>query len=271
MNLFYRDTGSGIPVLIMHGLFGCADNWNLMAKKISSENYRVITVDLRNHGLSPHHEEWDYHCMAEDVKELCEKLNLKKVIFIGHSMGGKVAMYLSAICSHLIKAMVVVDIAPRYYPPHHHEILEALLSVNLPFLTNRNEAADILSNRIHEAGVVQFLLKNLYRKDDNGQAIFAWRMNLATIVKNISVVGAPSPFPSEKENQIYPVLFIRGEVSDYIVDKDRIDILSRYPAAEIITIMGAGHWVQAEKPEEFFTCLLEWLRRKDLVLKEQAS
>ncbi len=271
MNLFYRETGTGMPVLIMHGLFGCADNWNLMAKKIASQSYRVITVDLRNHGLSPHHEEWDYHCMAEDVIELCEKLQLKKIIFIGHSMGGKVAMYLSAICSHLIRALVVVDIAPRYYPPHHHEILESLLNVNLPSLTSRNEAADILSQKIQDPGVVQFLLKNLYRKEENGHSVFAWRMNLETIIKNISEVGASSPLPSEKENQAYPVLFIRGEASGYIGVHDCQEINSRYSDAEIITIRGAGHWVQAEKPEEFFNCLLDWFLRKELTLREQAS
>ena len=264
MNLFYRESGEGTPLLILHGLFGCADNWNQMAKKLSA-HVRVITLDLRNHGLSPHSEEWDYHSMAADVVEVCEKLDLQQVVILGHSMGGKVAMYLAALAPQLLRGMVVVDIAPRYYPPHHHEVLQALWESDPSEALSRKTVEEALRKTLKEEAVVQFLLKNLYWKEMGEEKKLAWRMNLETITTNIAEVGAASPLPPKDFTLHCPVLFVKGSLSDYINEKDESDILNRYPGAEIISIEKAGHWVQAEQPESFYTCIVQWMQNNRLL------
>jgi pimeloyl-ACP methyl ester carboxylesterase len=255
MELFFRREGAGVPVYILHGLFGCADNWSQISKRLS-DCADVVVVDLRNHGRSPHSEEWDYHCMAEDVVELMDRLHHKQAIVVGHSMGGKVAMHLSLLHPNRMLGMMVVDIAPRYYTPHHQQVLDALWSVDFSKHKSRKDCEQVLENLIVDAGTRQFLLKNLFWETlSDGSLQLAWKMNLPVITRHIEEVGQASPKPHSSEVERIPVLFVRGAKSNYINSEDIIQIKEYYPNSKLETIEDAGHWVQAEQPEAFLACL----------------
>ena len=254
MNLFFRKTGSGKPLIILHGLFGLSDNWATLAKKWS-EFFTVYAVDLRNHGQSPHSDQWKYWIMAEDVLELIETEKLEDVILLGHSMGGKVAMHLTLDSPEKISKLIAIDIGPKKYPIANEDVVKALLKVNLQKISSRKEVEDILAKNISDNGTVQFLLKNLYWLDasENGEKKLAWRFNLPVIAKNLEVVSAATnePAPSDVET-----LFIRGEKSDYILKEDEAEIKAVFPRSKIETIKGAGHWVHADKPEEVYNAVM---------------
>lgn len=258
MKLYFRKAGEGKPLLILHGLFGSADNWNTLAKKFS-EKYLVYAIDLRNHGLSPQSEDWNYKIMARDVLELINAEGLTKVNIIGHSMGGKVAMNLAFNYPELIDNLIVVDIAPRYYPPHHQEVIEAILAVDLKNSNSRKDAEITLRNKINNEAVVQFLSKNLYWKDSEDKKNLAWRMNVEVIAKKIEEVGQENILPMNDEAKNIKTTFIKGELSNYIKADDEILIKETFNAVNIIEIKNAGHWVQAEKPEEFYKTICEIL------------
>lgn len=254
MKLFYRKFGEGQPLIILHGLFGQSDNWNSLARQFSELGNAVYTVDLRNHGLSPHSEEWTYQSMSDDVLELITDLELKDVILIGHSMGGKVAMQFAMNSPELLKKLIVVDIAPKYYPPHHGDILKALNAVDFNVVKNRKDAEAILSEYISDLGTKQFLLKNIYWKEDG---LLAWRFNLDVITRKIETVGQETPNYSTCKA---PTLFIKGERSNYILESDLQHINDLFPFSQIKTIDGAGHWVHAEKPLDFFETVTTFIK-----------
>ena len=248
--LHYFDQGQGRPLVILHGLFGTLDNWQTLARRWATEaGLRVVSVDLRNHGRSFHSPEHSYALMAQDVLDLFDHLQLgPDTTLLGHSMGGKVAMRLALDHPERLARLIVVDIAPRFSDMgHQDDILAGLHAVNLAALTNRQEADAALAPHIHNMGTRQFLLKNLYRKDDNS---FAWRINLAVLAAELAAIGeattGPHPFPK-------PALFIRGGQSDYITPDDKLHgIPALFPNSEVATVVDAGHWVHAEKPEEVF-------------------
>lgn len=246
MKLFYRKYGQGKPLLILHGLFGQSDNWNMLAKQFAEKGFEVYALDLRNHGLSPHSAVWDYNVMSEDLKELITDLNLNKVVLLGHSMGGKVAMTFAFNYPELLEKLIVVDIGPKYYPPHHQDVLRALTAVNFNTIKTRKEAEAVLSDFISDYGTKQFLLKNIYWKNDD---TMAWRFNLNVIEKNIDTVGVAT---FSDQSCSLPTLFIRGENSRYILDADLADIHEQFPISTLTTIAKAGHWVHAEQPNAFF-------------------
>ena len=242
------DAASGAPIVILHGLFGLADNWLGIAKALSLTN-PVHLLDLRNHGRSPHNPVFNYAAMGDDLDEFMQGQDLNGAVLIGHSMGGKVAMHYACLHPDRLNRLVVIDIAPRYYPVHHRVILDALLGVDLAALQNRQQADEQLARHIAETDVRQFLLKNLYRTDGG---TFAWRFDLATINGQIENVGEvlPNGFVFHK-----PTQFIRGELSHYIKDADMELILRQFPEARLETVAGAGHWVHAEKPAELLALL----------------
>ncbi len=253
MELFYRELGSGKPMVILHGLFGFSDNWHTHAKKLS-EYYRVILVDLRNHGHSPWSEEFSYQLMVDDLKELISKLDLSDVILLGHSMGGKVAMHFAQQYPDFLEKIIVVDMGIKEYPLHHQHILKAFDSIDLGSISARSEAEKILSSFISSNGVVQFLLKNLYWKD---KGKLAWRVNFKVLSDSMDEILSALPY----KEVLLPTLFIRGALSDYILDSDIEEIENYFPDSQFVTIDNAGHWVHAEAPDEFADTVLGFCLR----------
>jgi len=242
--------------VILHGLFGSSDNWVSIARKFASK-YRVILVDLRNHGRSPHHQDWNYMLMANDVDMMLQTLGLTEVYLMGHSMGGKTAMTFAAANPETVMKLIVVDIAPRYYPVHHRTILDALTAIPLDKLKSRDEAEEMLARHISDEGIKQFLLKNLYR---NHRHTFSWRFNLPVINQQIEVVSQAT-YPEEQVE--IPTLFIRGVNSDYITDDDIMDIRQYYSDVRVETIGNAGHWLHAEQPEAFVSTVISFLENRE--------
>lgn len=252
MKLNLQIHGEGEPLIIMHGLFGTLENWGSQIKAFA-EHFKVYAVDMRNHGRSPHSDEISYPLMAADILELMDDQGLEKAHILGHSMGGKAAMQLALNHPERIDKLIVVDIAPVQYPHHHTDVFKGLNSVPLASLKSRGEADQLLSQHIDEPSVRQFLLKNLYR---NEQKQFAWRMNLPALEQCYDAISLPP------EGQAYqaPMLFIKGEQSDYITPDYRDAVLSLFPKASYKVIQGTGHWPHAEKPAVFTSLVLKYLQ-----------
>lgn len=240
-------------MIILHGIFGSSDNW-LTQAKLLSEHYHVFLVDQRNHGQSPHSDEFSYQAMVADLLEFIDEHRLENPIVIGHSMGGKVAMNFAVAHPDKLEKLIVVDIAPRPYNLEHYVIMDGLKSVAIQSISSRNEADAALVPYVPEPDVRQFLLKNLQRKPEGG---FAWKINLPAIDKNLSNIGLDLQFEGIFEK---PTLFIRGGRSKYVRDKDMARILEVFPLA-IMETLDTGHWVQAEQPREFVEVVSRWLNK----------
>lgn len=240
-------------MLILHGVFGSSDNWLTISKHIASSEYTVYLIDQRNHGRSPHFDRLDYPSMAGDLREFIEEEHILDPILVGHSMGGKTVMEYVVRWPEEVRKLVVVDIAPKAYPVHHTRLLEGLSSISLAGLSGRQEADEILSGYEPSTGVRQFLLKNLFKNADHS---FEWRFNLPVLKRDMPLIG--QAITSGQPLRL-PVLFIRGAKSDYILDSDWPAIRKMFPEATLVTIPGAGHWVQAEQPALFLKALSEWL------------
>lgn len=254
MQLHYRKYGQGQAVIILHGLFGSGDNWNTIAKKLSENNLLVYAVDLRNHGLSPHHPEMNLELMAKDVKELIDTENINFPIMTGHSMGGKVAMYFDYLFPDTLKKLIVVDIAPKKYPPGHTDVFQALNAVDFNVVKTRKDVEIILRKHLHDESVIQFLLKNVYWEKNNQ---LNWRFNLSAIQNHYEEILKEIPL----YNSTTPALFIRGEKSTYISDDDMQNIKQRYLNTELITISDAGHWIHAEQPQKFLNTIIKFIEK----------
>lgn len=255
MKLHSTILGEGTPFLILHGFMGMSDNWKTLGNQFSEEGFQVHLIDQRNHGRSPHSEESNYTEMAKDVKEYCETHQLKNAVLLGHSMGGKTAMFASCLFPNLFSKVIVVDIAPKYYPPHHEKLLEGLKKVDEAELSSRSDAEDLLEKYEKEKSVRLFLLKNLYWKTKEKLAV---RLNLKVLMEKIDFLGEalPSDYKFNK-----PTLFIKGANSKYIAEEDKALIKKHFPESEIETIQGAGHWVHAEKRKEFYKIVLSFLQK----------
>lgn len=260
MKLYSKIIGEGQPLLILHGLFGMSDNWKTFGKRCADEHgYQVHLIDQRNHGRSEHTDSFSYALMAEDIKEYCETHQLENVVLLGHSMGGKTSMHFAVNYPALLQALVVVDIAPKTYPPHHQTILEGLTALNVTKLTSRREADEKLAAYIDELSVRQFLLKNLYWKEVDGEKELVLRMNFPVIKANIETVGQAI---SDEETYEGQTLFIKGAESGYIEDNDRMLLKRHFPKSQLVTIKNAGHWVHAEQAEEFYQVVTNFLNEK---------
>jgi esterase len=251
MKLYYQTIGTGQPLIILHGLFGSSDNWRAIAKQLAT-HAQVITVDLRNHGRSPHSPEQTYALMVEDLVELFDRLKLGKADIIGHSMGGKLAMAFSLHYPQRLRKLVVVDIAPRQYDDEHSTIFRALLALDLSLYASRNEVDDALKIVMPNKAVRQFLLMNLA---SNGEQL-CWRINLQGLYDNYSQLLAAV---CEDETIMIPSCFIRGGQSDYVGYKDVDLIRTCFSYAEVESIKQAGHWVHADAPQQFLTKITEFL------------
>ncbi len=257
MQLFYREINEtpqadATPLLILHGFLGSCDNWLTVSKQIA-QRFRVFLIDLRNHGRSEWAEEHNYTVMANDLKEFIDTHQLHQPIIMGHSMGGKTAMQFAAMYPDALQKLVVVDISLRKNIGNHQYILAALQAIDLPTLPSRNEADATIAQYEPDMGVRQFLLKNLYRDDQNQ---FAWRMNLKGLVENYENILAAVEFSKPFQK---PTLFIRGEKSDYVLDAELYSLQVQFPNFTLKTVKNAGHWVQAEQPQAFLDALMTWV------------
>ncbi len=252
MKLSFRTLGNDDPLIIMHGVFGSSDNWQTLGK-VFSEQFKVYLVDMRNHGNSPHSDEFDYDVMVKDVIELMDDEGISKSHIIGHSMGGKVAMHLATQHADRVEKLIVVDIAPKHYPPHHQQIFEGFHSVDFTNLQNRKDADDQMAKVISNFGVRQFILKNLDRRKDGS---FGWKLNIKAIEHAIENVGEGIEGDVSFDGD---TLFIAGGKSDYITEEDHDLIRAFFPNALIATLKDAGHWVHAEKPEELGEAVIKFL------------
>jgi hypothetical protein len=252
--LHSRIEGQGKPLLIIHGFLGMSDNWKTFGALYAVEGFQVHLLDLRNHGKSFHSDDFSYEIMAQDVLEHCQAHQLKKVSIIGHSMGGKVAMLLATIHPELIDKLIVADIGPKYYAPHHQDILAGLNAVDFSTKPDRAQVEEMLYPYIPDFGTRQFLMKSLYWIEP-GQ--LAYRFNLPVFNAKIEVIGTALPEEAHFEN---PTLFMRGGNSNYILDSDLTEIKKHFPNFELATIPNVGHWLHAENPKMFFEITAQFLK-----------
>ena len=253
MLLHYKELGEGKPLVILHGLFGTSDNWQTHAKKLG-EYYRVILVDQRNHGHSPWSEDFTYEYLADDLERLIIHLGIDQFTLIGHSMGGKTAMYYSQKYPTRLEKMVIVDIGIKQYPMHHNEIIKGIKSLDLTTISSRSAAEQAMIPFVDSYGVRQFLLKNLYWVE---KGKLAWRMNVDVLEREMEEILAPIP-----NIEVWtPTLFLRGAMSNYILDEDWDEIEEIFPDATLETIENAGHWVHSEQPDEFIEKVLGFIIR----------
>lgn len=245
--------GSGPDLVILHGFMGMADNWKTLGNTYESAGYRVHLVDQRNHGKSFHHPEFNYQVLVDDLWRYLDHWGIPSIKIIGHSMGGKTAMRAACARPDRIERLLVADIGPKAYPPHHQQIMEAMIALASTPPASRQEAAQSMEKRGLAPGIVQFLLKNLARKPDQ---TLGWKLNLPVLYQSMENIGAPL-----EPQMTYPgpTLFLRGSKSTYILDTDRAQITAHFPQAEIADISGAGHWLHAENPQEFLQKSLAFL------------
>lgn len=244
--LYSRIEGEGKPLLIIHGFLGMSDNWKSFGSLYAAEGFQVHILDLRNHGKSFHSDEFSYEIMANDVLDYCLYHNLSNVFIIGHSMGGKVAMLFATTYPDLVEKLIVADIGPKYYAPHHQDILAGLNAVDFSEKPDRSQVEETLYPFIPDFGTRQFLMKSLYWQTP-GQ--LAFRFNLPVFNEKIEQIGVA--LPSEKRFE-KPTIFIRGGNSRYILDTDLPEIQNHFPNFKLATIPNAGHWLHAENPKLFF-------------------
>ncbi|MCA0430655.1 MAG: alpha/beta fold hydrolase [Bacteroidetes bacterium] len=254
MELAYRKHGEGQPLIILHGLFGQMDNWNSLAKQFADLGFSVYTIDQRNHGLSPHSDDWTYELMAKDLNDFIKQHHLNKPILLGHSMGGKTVLFFEKMFPNIADKLIIVDVASKQYTPKHNDVIKALNAVDFNAVKTRKEAELILNEFITDFGTKQFLLKNIYWKDSTNDKM-DWRFNLKTITLNYNNINVNVPeFISST-----PTLIIRGSISDYINDDDINDFKVRFNNIEFQTVLNAGHWVHAEKPIDFFNVVKNFI------------
>ncbi len=253
MKLNTQITGAGKDLVIIHGFLGMGDNWRTLSKSFASKGYKVHTPDMRNHGKSPHDDNFSYDIMAEDVKVYFDEHHISNALLMGHSMGGKIAMFFAWKYPELLDKLIIVDISPKHYKPHHDVILESLLELKNSHLSSRKEAEEILEKTIPDAGVRLFLLKNLKRLSDNTLAV---KPNIEAFLANKEHIGQALP---QSVRIHLETLFVKGTNSDYINHQDESLIPQHFSKFEIASIENAGHWVHAENPKAFFNTVIKFI------------
>jgi esterase len=247
--------GEGEAVIILHGLFGSSDNLSRVATELEKD-YQVFRVDLRNHGNSFHHTEMNYSVMVEDINNSMRHYEVDSANFIGHSMGGKVAMAFALSYPEKVQKLIVADIAPVTYPLHHNAILRGLSALPLETISNRKEADEYLAGYIEEQGIRQFLLKSL---DFARKQLPVWKFNLSAILNNYDRIlqGMESSQPFNGKT-----LFVAGGKSDYIKSEYQQKTMALFPKAKLKIIPEASHWLHAEKPRVFISICQRFLEEK---------
>lgn len=246
--------GEGEPLLILHGFLGMSDNWKTLGSQFANRGYQVHLIDQRNHGKSFWSEDFNYELLAEDVRHYIEHYKLGQVNLLGHSMGGKTAMTFACSYPEMIRKLIVADIAPKFYPPHHQYIIDALMAIPEESLTSRSAADYALAQTLHDWGIRQFLLKSLHWVE-KGKLDF--RFNLRVLSGKMEEIGDSLDTTA---SFFGPVLFLRGSHSEYISESDITGIRNHFPEAELKTVSDAGHWLHAENPQEFFQYSFDFLQ-----------
>jgi esterase len=251
MKLLFQEYGAGHPLLILHGFLGSLDNWHTLSKRFG-QSWRVLAVDQRNHGRSPHSNVFTIDAMAGDLAELLDLRAIPSAFVLGHSMGGKTAMQFALTFPERVDKLIVVDIAPRSYPRLHDEILDAMRSVKLTGIRSRQQVDDELSKKIREFALRQFLMKNLGRTE---RGTFFWRANLDVLNEHYDEIAqeirADKPF-------LRPTLFLKSNRSSYIFESDTPAMAHLFPNMQIVGF-DTGHWIHAEAPDRFFEVVRSFL------------
>lgn len=242
----YGEDKAATPLLVLHGLFGMLDNWGTFGKEMG-DSRPVHLLDLRNHGKSFHSDEMSHETMSTDILNYLDHHGIQKAILLGHSLGGKAVMQFALTHADRVEKLIVADIAPKAYPPHHQGILKALQSLDFEQISSRQEAEETLGSYIKEKSVVYFLLKNLYWKDAHNKKL-AWRFNLDVLAEKYAEFVSKAVRHGVFSG---PTLFLAGEKSNYILPQDALQIRQQFPDSKIIKISNAGHWLHADNPEDF--------------------
>ena len=248
----YGEERTETPLLVFHGLFGMLDNWGSFGKEFG-ELMPTHLLDLRNHGRSFHSDSMSHDDLANDILNYMEFHKIEKANLLGHSLGGKAVMQFAMNFPEKLNKLIVVDISPKAYPPHHQGIIKALQTVDFSTVTSRQDVEKVLGDYIHEKFVIQFLMKNLYWTDDKK---LAWRFNLSTLA------GKYTEFVSNAiKYGVFngPTLFIAGANSNYILPQDGLLIKQQFPNSNIIKIANAEHWVQANNPFDFNAAVKDFI------------
>ncbi len=241
-------------LIILHGYLGMSDNWKTLGKAFSEAGFRVHLLDQRNHGRSFHSDDFSYELMVEDLIAYMDQHQIQTASILGHSMGGKTAMFACCNQAERFDKLIVADIAPKKYAPHHQVIIASLLKLSSKEIKSRAEADRELAENIKEFGIRQFLLKNLYRKEDKS---LGFRPNIKVLGAHMEAIGKALENDQKFEK---PTLFIRGELSNYILDEDRVTLDYHFPVNTLKSIPNAGHWLHAEDPKRFYDYVIEFLK-----------
>jgi len=257
MELSYRKMGQGPPMIILHGLYGSSDNWFSIGKAFASR-FEVYLIDQRNHGSSPHSREHNYIAMRNDLHDFMELHAIEKAVIIGHSMGGKTAMFFAVAWPEKVQLLVVVDISPGSYKSltrstpqsaDHMNIITAMLGVDFSQVNDREDVSRMLSESIPSERVRQFLLKNIRRNAEGG---YEWRLNIQALHDQLPMIMDgldPKPYMNGNGVTGFPVLFVRAGQSGYISVDDISTIKTIFPMSELVTIPSADHWIHVQQPE----------------------
>ena len=253
LQLNFKKYGEGKPLIILHGFLGSLDNWHTLATEFGKNGFEIFTIDLRNHGRSPHTFLHSISLMADDLNDFMDQQNVSSATILGHSMGGKVAMQFALSYPQKVDKLIVVDIASRAYKRGHDDVFSAIKNIELDQIHSRKDAEEKMLPYLSDISTRQFILKNLERSEDGN---YHWKFNFETLYR-------------EYENMLVEInsvhtfngktLFIKGANSNYIQEKDRSDIEKLFPNVIIKTIENATHWVHADNPKQFFDTVINFL------------
>lgn len=252
MDLFYREFGSGNPLILLHGLFGSSDNWVTFAHKLALQNsLHVIVPDLRNHGQSPHHPVFSFDSMVDDLFSLIQKLQLNRPILMGHSLGGKIILNAFLDQPSFCKKAIIADMGLRQYTPRygHVEILELMQSNDLSKFTQRKEVEEYVVSHLKDIRLQNFVLKNVYWKN---KETLAWKINIEAINQYLPELFSGVNYPKPID---VPILFIKAALSDYINEEDKTLINKQFINSTITEVKDAGHWLHVDNPEGFYNAV----------------
>jgi pimeloyl-ACP methyl ester carboxylesterase len=250
----YKSTNSTKNVILIHGLLGNKSNLRFIAKRLQTLDYNCYTIDLPDHGQSNHIEKFSFTSYANIVHKWMKDKNIQTAHIIGHSLGGKVAMAMSAKYAKSVNSIVAMDIAPRKYKSVFGDMFKALIQIDTKKLSSRSEASKLLEKDIPKEKIRQFLLQGLVRGEDD---CYKWNYNLESFAKNIKYIGA-NPL-GENEKTAIKTLFMRAENSEHIVDEDIELINHHFLDNKIINIKDASHWLHADQPKLVLNTIIDWL------------